>query len=174
MLNLMSKRPILILTTTFSLCLTSCGIVGHADVAGYKKSPYTVRGKRYFPMSVEQALDYKEVGIASWYDESKLFGLVRGNTSVGEKVAPWDLSGAHKTLPLPCKVKVTNVANGKSVTLRINDRGPFIEGRIIDLTPRAARQIGFEEDGLAKVKVEVISVGDGPYKVKKKKRFLFF
>ncbi|NIP97490.1 MAG: septal ring lytic transglycosylase RlpA family protein, partial [Akkermansiaceae bacterium] len=63
--------------------------------------------------------------------------LKRGNTSLGEKVRRFDVSGAHKTLPLPCRVKVTNLENGKSVKMRLNDRGPFIAGRIIDVTPRA-------------------------------------
>jgi len=170
------KRQLLFLTSSILICfnLCSCGIFGHDDYVGYKKAPYTVKGQRYFPMSVEQALDFEEEGTASWYDESKFFGLKRGDTAIGEKVAPWDLSAAHKTLPLPCRVKVTNLSNGKSVKLRVNDRGPYIGDRIIDLTPRAARKIGFEEEGLTEVKMEVLSVGDGPYKVKKKKRFFFF
>ena len=125
---------------------------------------YTIRGERYHPMSVDQALKYKEEGIASWYDESKFFGLKRGNTSLGEKVLPWHISAAHKTLPLPCVVKVTNLANGKSLKMRVNDRGPFIPRRIIDVTPRAAAKLGFKEQGLTDVQVEVVSVGDGKYK----------
>ena len=170
------KQQTLTLAIFAFICinLCSCGVFSSDDYVGYKKAPYTVRGERYFPMTVEEALDFEETGTASWYDESSFFGLKRGITAIGEKVAPWDLSGAHKTLPLPCKVKVTNLENGKSVKLRINDRGPYIGDRIIDLTPRAARKIGFEEQGLTEVKVQVISVGDGPYKVKKKKRFFFF
>lgn len=120
-------------------------------------------------MSVEQALHYREVGEASWYDESKYFGLVRGNTSLGEKVMPLAVSGAHKTLPLPCRVRVTNLENGKSLKMRLNDRGPFIPGRIIDVTPRAAAKLGFKKQGLAQVKVEVLSVGDGKYRKKLKR-----
>ncbi len=159
-----------------AVLLSGCGVgvIGHDDYVGYKKAPYIVRGQKYYPMSVQQALNYEEVGIASWYDESKFLGMVRGDTAIGEKVAPWDISAAHKTLPLPCKVKVTNLSNGKSLKMRVNDRGPYIEGRIIDLTPRAARKLGFIDDGLTNVKVEVISVGDGDYKVKKKKSFWFF
>jgi len=156
------------------ISLSSCGVFTSKDYVGYKKAPYTVKDQRYFPMTVEQALNFEETGTASWYDESTFFGLKRGITAIGEKVAPWDLSAAHKTLPLPCRVKVTNLSNGKSVKLRVNDRGPYIGDRIIDLTPRAARKIGFEEEGLTEVKMEVLSVGDGPYKVKKKKRFFFF
>ncbi|MDG2323632.1 MAG: septal ring lytic transglycosylase RlpA family protein, partial [Akkermansiaceae bacterium] len=116
----------------------------------------------------DQALSYSSEGIASWYDESKLFGLMRGNTSLGERVMPFAVSGAHKTLPLPCRVKVTNLKNGKSLKMRINDRGPFIPGRIIDVTPRAAAKLGFKDQGLTHVKVEVLSVGDGKHKKKAK------
>ncbi len=151
-----------------SSCLSRPG--GHD---GYQTRSYTVRGQTYYPMTVEQALDYDETGTCSWYNESKFFGLVRGNTSLGEKVMPWHLIGAHKTLPLPCLVKVTNVENGKSVKIRINDRGPFIAGRILDVSPRAAAKLGMKDQGLATTRIEVISVGDGSYK-RKKKRFGFF
>ena len=145
-----------------SVFFVSCG----SSYTGYMQKPYTIRGERYHPMSVDAALSYEEEGIASWYDESSLFGLRRGNTSLGEKVMPWHISAAHKTLPLPCVVKVTNLSNGKSLKMRVNDRGPFIPLRIIDVTPRAAAKLGFKEKGLTQVKVEVVSVGDGKYKRK--------
>ena len=122
---------------------------------------YTVRGQHYQPMSVEAALDFEETGTCSWYDESTWFGLRRGTTSLGEKVMPWHLTGAHKTLPLPCLVKVTNLENGRTLKIRLNDRGPFIPGRHLDVTPRAARKLGFHGDGLTQTRIEVISVGDG-------------
>lgn len=147
-----------------SCFLPSCG--GGYD--GYQTRGYSIRGVRYQPLSVDQALNYSEEGIASWYDESKFFGLVRGDTSLGEKVMPMAISGAHKTLPLPCRVKVTNLKNGKSLKMRLNDRGPFIPGRIIDVTPRAAAKLGFKSQGLTRVRVEVLSVGDGKYKKKAK------
>ena len=147
-----------------SIFLPSCG--GGYD--GYQTRSYTIRGIRYHPLSVDQALSYSGEGIASWYDESKLFGLMRGNTSLGEKVMPFAVSGAHKTLPLPCRVKVTNLKNGKSLKMRLNDRGPFIRGRIIDVTPRAAAKLGFKDQGLTHVKVEVLSVGDGKHEKKAK------
>jgi rare lipoprotein A len=140
------------------------GCARPAGYEGYQRRSYTVRGRTYHPMTVEQALDYRDVGVASWYDESSFFGLKRGNTSLGEKVMPWHLTGAHKTLPLPCRVKVTNLDNGRSVRLRLNDRGPFIAGRIIDVTPRAAKRLGFRSQGLTEVEVEVLSVGDGRWK----------
>lgn len=117
-------------------------------------------------MSVEQALSYQGEGIASWYDESRFFGFVRGNTSLGERVGRFDISGAHKTLPLPCRVKVTNLENGRSLKMRLNDRGPFIAGRIIDVTPRAAAKLGFKDKGLTRARVEILSVGDGKYERK--------
>jgi rare lipoprotein A len=146
--------------------LVSCGGGGHK---GYLARSYTVKGVRYHPLSVDQALRYRETGIASWYDESSFLGFKRGNTSLGEKVGRFDVSGAHKTLPLPCRVKVTNLENGKSLKLRLNDRGPFVVGRIIDLTPRAAKKLGFKGKGLTRVRVECLSVGDGKYKKKRSK-----
>lgn len=150
--------------------LVSCG----GGSKGYMTRPYTIRGVHYQPMSVDQALAYRAEGIGSWYNESKFFGLKRGNTSLGEKVMPWHVSAAHKTLPLPCVVKVTNLGNGKKLKMRVNDRGPFIPGRIIDVTPRAASKLGFKEEGLSRVRVEVVSVGDGKYKRKLKRGWFGF
>jgi rare lipoprotein A len=141
---------------------------------GYMTRSYTIRGQTYHPMGVDAALGHTETGICSWYDESKFFGLRRGNTSLGEKVQPWHLTGAHKTLPLPCVVKVTNLENGKTLTLRLNDRGPFIPGRHLDVTPRAAKKLGFYEKGLTRTRIEVLSVGDGRHKRKPKRGFLFW
>lgn len=156
---------------TFYVCLmalpvtlASCNMSGNPK--GYITQSYTIRGVHYQPMSVNQALNYREDGIASWYDESKFFGLIRGNTAMGEKVMAWDISAAHKTLPLPCVVKVTNLNNDKSLKMRVNDRGPFIPGRIIDVTPRAAKKLGFKAKGLTRCRVVVLSVGDGMYKHK--------
>jgi len=166
------KNPTLRLAAICSVAVfvfTSCG-----SYHGYMTRSYNERGQHYQPMSVDQALNYEETGTCSWYNESKFFGLQRGNTSIGEKVMPWDVIGAHKTLPLPCVVKVTNVKNGKSTTVRINDRGPFIPGRFLDVSPRAAKQLGFYGAGLATVHVKVISVGDGSYKRKKRGWFFFF
>jgi len=128
---------------------------------------YYEHGQNYQPMSVNCAMNYQETGVCSWYNESKFFGLKRGTTSLGEKVMPWHLTGAHKTLPLPCLVKVTNLKNGRSVKIRLNDRGPFIAHRCLDVTPRAAKKLGFYGQGLATVHIEVLSVGDGSYKRKK-------
>lgn len=170
----MPARPTvsLLAAVVTAAALASCARPGGYD--GYMTRSYTVRGGNYQPMTVEQALGHQETGICSWYNESKFLGLKRGNTSLGEKVMPWHLTGAHKTLPLPALVKVTNLANGKSVKLRINDRGPFIAGRHLDVTPRAAKRLGFYEQGLTQTRLEVLSVGDGSYKRKSKRRFFFF
>lgn len=152
------------LAGTLALSLAACGVSRPSGYRGYQTRSYTVRGHTYHPMSVDSALGFTETGTCSWYNESEFFGLKRGTTSLGEKVMPWHLTGAHKTLPLPCLVKVTNVANGRSVKVRINDRGPFIAGRHLDLAPRAAKKLGFRSQGLATTRLEVLSVGDGSYK----------
>lgn len=153
-----------------SVLLACCAYPGGHD--GYMTRAYRVRGQNYQPMSVDAALDFKETGTCSWYNESSFFGLKRGTTSLGEKVMPWHLTGAHKTLPLPCLVKVTNLNNGRSVKIRLNDRGPFIPNRVLDVTTRAAKKLGFYDQGLTTTRLEVLSVGDGSYK--RRKRGWFF
>lgn len=141
--------------------LNACG---SANYRGYKMAPYEVRGRHYQPMSVEAALVHSEEGLASWYDERRWFGLVRGTTALGETYRPHSLAGAHKTLPLPCRVRVVNLENGRSTTVRLNDRGPFVDGRILDVTPKVARRLHFREQGLTRVRLEILSVGDGKYR----------
>lgn len=116
----------------------------------YKKNPYTVLGKTYYPKS--SALGYKEVGMASWYG-TKFHGQATAN---GELYDLYGMTAAHKTLPLPSYVKVTNLANNRSVILRVNDRGPFHSDRIIDLSFAAAKKLGYADTGTAKVSVESI------------------
>lgn len=140
---------------------------------GYQTRSYTVRGATYHPLAINEALDFEQTGTCSWYNESRFFGLKRGTTSLGEKVMPWHMTGAHKTLPLPCVIKVTNLANDRSAKIRINDRGPFIGDRVLDVTPKAARKLGFKDQGLTQVHLKVISVGDDGYK-RKRRRFWFF
>lgn len=167
------RRAASVSAALFVLALLPSCISRPGGYNGYQTRTYTVRGETYHPMSVEQALDYQETGVCSWYNESKFLGLKRGTTSLQEKVMPWHMIGAHKTLPLPALVKVTNVENGKSVKLRINDRGPFIPGRLLDVSPRAAKKLGFYDKGLTTVEVKVLSVGDGQYK-RKRRSFFFF
>jgi rare lipoprotein A len=122
-----------------------------------KKSPYVVNGRRYVPMSVEQARDYQETGMASWYGYETYRQEGGHMTANGEAFNPNGLNAAHKYLPLPTFVKVTNLENRRSIILRVNDRGPFVDGRIIDLSAGAARKLGFYEQGTARVRVEAIS-----------------
>ncbi len=127
-----------------------------------KKRSYRVRGKRYYPISAEKALNFTQTGEASWYGGRKR----RLKTANGEYINPQtSLSAAHKTLPMPCKVKVTCLQTGKSVIVRINNRGPFHPRRVIDLTTAAAKKIGLTTKGITRVRLEVISVGDPPYEV---------
>ena len=170
----MNRPPVLpLLCALAALFLTSCSS-RPSGYSGYMTRSYTVRGQTYHPMGVGQALGHTETGVCSWYDESAFFGLRRGNTSLGEKVQPWHLTGAHKTLPLPCLVKVTNLENGRTLNVRINDRGPFIPGRHLDLTPRAAKKLGFHDKGLTRTRIEVLSVGDSSYRRKARRGFLFW
>jgi rare lipoprotein A len=95
---------------------------------------------------------YREVGLASWY------GFESGNrTATGQRFNPNGLSAAHKTLPLPTRVRVTNLENGHSTTLVVNDRGPFIPGRLIDLSYGAARKLNMHRRGTARVLVEALN-----------------
>ena len=114
------------------------------------KSPYTVLGKTYYVL--DRSKDYEQRGIASWYGQ-KFNGR---KTSSGEIYSICDFTAAHKTLPLPSYVRVTNSRNGKSVVVRVNDRGPFHEGRIIDLSYVAAIRIGLDKTGTAPVQVELL------------------
>ncbi len=118
------------------------------------KSPYTVLGKSYSVL--DKSDDYDQRGIASWYGQ-KFNGR---KTSSGEIYSICEFTAAHKTLPLPSYVRVTNTKNGKSVVVRVNDRGPFHEGRIIDLSYVAAIRIGLDKTGTAPVQVELLK-GDG-------------
>jgi rare lipoprotein A len=125
-----------------------------------KMAPYVVNGKEYVPMSLDEAGMYEEKGIASWYGEETRQQKGGHMTANGEAFDPDGLNAAHKYLPLPSYVKVTNLENRKSIILRVNDRGPFVEGRIIDLSAGAAKKLGYFDNGTARVKVETIDVED--------------
>lgn len=115
-------------------------------------SPYTVLGVTYEVL--DDHSNYSEEGIASWYG-AKFDGY---ETSNGEIYDLYQPTAAHKTLPIPSYARVTNLANGKSVVVRVNDRGPFHEDRLIDLSYAAAVKLGYMEQGTARVRVEVIDV----------------
>jgi rare lipoprotein A len=115
----------------------------------YRIEPYQVKGVWYTPRA---DYDYDETGTASWYGP----GFDQQLTADNEVYDMNGLSAAHKTLPLPSVVQVTNLQNGRSVSLRVNDRGPFVDGRIIDLSRRAAQLLGFETTGTASVRVKIM------------------
>lgn len=123
-----------------------------------KASPYVVKGKRYVPMTVKQAASYREKGIASWYGYETYRQPGGRMTANGEAFNPNGLSAAHKHLPLPVFVRVTNLSNRRSIIVRVNDRGPFIDGRIIDLSAGAAKKLGFYKQGTAQVLVETVNL----------------
>jgi len=166
-----------ILLTVSAFALVSCGGVKnsayyqddrppshHVDVSGLEdaipkvekvtragnKNPYTVLGKTYHILPMSNG--YQEIGVASWYG-TKFHGK---NTANGEKYDMYAMSAAHKTLPIPCYVKVQNLDNNRSVIVRVNDRGPFLHGRIIDLSFAAAKKLGYSDKGTANVKVTAI------------------
>ncbi len=118
--------------------------------------PYTVFGRSYAPTLNNDA--FRQTGIASWYGR-KFHGNM---TSIGEIYDMYAMTGAHPTLPLPTYVRVTNPANNKSVVVRLNDRGPFHEGRVIDLSYAAAHRLDIVNRGSAPVLVERVFAGDTP------------
>ena len=121
-------------------------------VPGYKVGkPYAIDGVWYYP-----AVDYNyaETGIASWYG-SDFHGLATAN---GETYDMNALTAAHRTLPMPSMVRVTNLENGRQIALRVNDRGPFVNNRILDVSRRAAQLLGFETQGTARVRVEIMEL----------------
>lgn len=124
---------------------------------GYKMAPYTLKGLRFVPMNVEQALRYDTVGIASHYEANGARG------AIGERLYRHQYYAAHRTLPLPCTARVTNLQNGLSCVVRVADRGPYIAGRLIDVSTAVAHKLRFHRNGLARVRIEVLSVGDGVY-----------
>jgi rare lipoprotein A len=116
--------------------------------------PYQVFGVTYYPADDR---GYDQVGIASWYGPT----FHEKATATGEIYNQDDVTAAHKTLPMPSWVEVTNLDNGRSLVVRINDRGPFVEGRIIDLSRRSAQILGVDRPGLARVRVKrVFPAGD--------------
>ena len=112
--------------------------------------PYKIRGVWYYPA---ENWTYDRTGVASWYGPN----FDGKPTANGEVFDQWGVSAAHKTLPLPSIVRVTNLDNGRSLVVRINDRGPFVGDRVIDMSRRAAQLLGFESQGTARVRVQVMT-----------------
>ena len=126
---------------------------GQARVSGL--DPYRVNGRTYVP--VRDWHGYREEGVASWYGKAHQ----RRKTASGERFDAYHgLTAAHKTLPFNVCAEVENLRTGQSVVVRINDRGPFAKGRVIDLSQQAASEIGLTRSGVAKVRVEAVGVAD--------------
>lgn len=117
-------------------------------------NPYVALGKKYYPM--KSARGYSERGVASWYGK-KFHGR---RTSSGEKYDVMGMTAAHRTLPLPTYVKVRNLKSGKSVIVKVNDRGPFLHNRVIDLSYAAAYKLGVVTTGTALVEVTAVGVNN--------------
>ncbi len=115
--------------------------------------PYRVGGRWYVPRFDPH---YEEVGLASWYGRE----FQGRRTANGEIFDPRRLTAAHPTLPLPSLVEVTNLENGRRIRVRVNDRGPFVPGRVIDLSEAAAVALGFRERGLARVRVRFLALAE--------------
>ncbi|MDK2957391.1 MAG: rare lipoprotein [Desulfovibrionales bacterium] len=126
-----------------------------AAVKNPKTKPYSVLGKTYYPLSASYG--YNEVGTASWYGED-FHGKL---TATGDVYNMYNLTAAHKTLPLGTVAEVTNLENGRKVQVLINDRGPFVDDRLIDLSYGAAKALGSVEKGLARVRVRALSPAVG-------------
>ncbi|MCO5097088.1 MAG: septal ring lytic transglycosylase RlpA family protein [Rhodocyclaceae bacterium] len=122
----------------------------------FANRPYSVLGQDFVPY--QELKPYKARGIGSWYGR-KFHGQ---KTSIGEPYDMFAMTAAHPTLPLPSYARVTNLANGKSVVVRVNDRGPFLHGRVIDLSYAAAWKLGYVSAGSAQVEVESVLPGEAP------------
>ena len=113
--------------------------------------PYVAFNKKYIPL--KKIIPFEEKGYASWYGK-RYHGK---KTSIGETYDMYQMTGAHKTLPLPCYIKVTNLKNKRSVIIRINDRGPFVDERIVDLSYAAAHRLRIIEKGSELVRIEMVN-----------------
>ena len=120
--------------------------------------PYRIADQWYTPMKTVG--NYDETGVASWYG-TKFHGLLTAN---GETYDMHSLSAAHKTLPLPTLMRVTNMENGRTIIVRVNDRGPFVKDRLIDLSYAAANALGYADQGTAHVRVQSLEITPSPIK----------
>ncbi len=121
-----------------------------------RSRPYIVLGKKYYPMA--EARNYRQIGVASWYGR-KFHGR---RTALGERYDMYAMTAAHKTLPLPSYVQVRNLKNGRTVVVRVNDRGPFLRNRLIDLSYAAAYKLGMVSTGTTEVEVTAVTPGYQP------------
>jgi len=143
-----------ILAPACSVIRDAAGFPGGGSSGGRAGTDcYTQFGERYCPMV--SAEGFVETGMASWYGE-EFHGRP---TALGETYNMHAMTAAHKTLPLPTRVRVTNLENGRRAELRVNDRGPFVKGRVIDLSYAAARKLGVVRPGTARVRIEALEPG---------------
>ena len=142
-------RILLIFSALIIACGSSISYGDYVDTTGWSRKQ--IESIKNHPNT--------QIGIASYY--GKKFHKKR--TANGEIFNMYKVSAAHKSYPLGTKVRVTNLENGKSIKLVINDRGPFVKGRIIDLSYRAARKLDFVNQGTTKVRIDVIRLGDNKY-----------
>jgi len=150
----MRLRHCLPLLLALAALMSSCAPEPGARGGKGTLRPYTVKGKTYYPLAA--AHGFHEEGRASWYGP----GFHGHSTTCGERYDMHAMTAAHKILPMNTMVRVTNLDNGRNVTVRINDRGPFVSGRVIDLSLAAARGLGMTGNGTARVRLG--SVGDIP------------
>ncbi len=145
----------------FCLLLVACGrpayrtrVIETPETRGFKghEKPYEVNGQRYDPLRQGEQTGFVEEGIASWYG-ADFHGK---STSNGEVYDMYAMTAAHKTLPLGVMVRVTSKVNGRQTLVRVNDRGPFVKGRIIDLSYAAAKDLGVVGPGTAPVRIEAL------------------
>ena len=156
-MRLKNTIPVLGMLALLAGCATTVEPDGYSQATAisgtggvYKVGkPYKIMGKTYYP---KEDYNYSEVGVASWYGSD----FHNKKTANGEKYDMHTLTAAHRTLPLPSIVKVTNLENGRSLVLRVNDRGPYAKNRIIDISKRGAQLLGFQTKGTAKVRVELM------------------
>lgn len=160
---ILSKMQDAFFTTVIALMVSGTAAINQAQAAGINKKSqsatfrsYKVKGVRYHPLL--NADNFSQTGKASWYGP----GFHGKKTSNGERYNMNALTAAHKTLPLGTLVRVSNLSNGKSIIVRINDRGPFHGNRIIDLSKAAATKLGFIRNGMANVRVETINTNKAP------------
>lgn len=134
-----------------ALCLAACAGPSPDEMPHPLASPAS-------PVIQEQLPRFTQTGLASWYGTT----AKAKRTANGEKFSRTDFTAAHRTLPMDTMVRVTNLTNGLSVLVRINDRGPFIEGRVIDVSPVAATILGMKDAGVARVRLEVNEADQRP------------
>lgn len=135
-------------TAGLGACAQSVSNKSALKVAGRQTSLAAVHLHKHNPLARHKFVT-KNYGLASFYDEDT-------ETANGEKFDPLAMTAAHPSLPFGTKLRVTNIATGNSVTVRINDRGPFVQGRVVDLSRSAAETLGIVEQGIAQVRLEVL------------------